>query len=183
MYFYHPPEFNQYYPADNRMYGNIRNPQINPRPNNQFIPLNLYPKPFPKFVHQTSHQPSTHTTLQLPTHPANQQNRQTKPNPVPNEQYKYPPVDADLLNQSANETKKLMAEASMVLNKFATSKEFGEKIMDSAQRSNMEEVKRLISSVGVKSDVKIKYNPDGLHLEFNSKLADCCRLEIVLRWR
>ena len=38
--------------------------------------------------------------------------------------------------------------------------------MEFAQRSNTDEVKRLIASIGVKSNVKVNFNPDGLHLEF-----------------
>jgi hypothetical protein len=96
-----------------------------------------------------------------------------------------PPVDPNLLYQSANESKKLMKEASMVLNKLSESKEFDVKLMYAAETSDVEEVKRLIHSIGVTSEVDINYNPDGLRLEFTSKVAnvDCCRLLIALRWR
>ena len=87
----------------------------------------MYPNPFAQVIQQTSYQPKpmNQPVLQLPTHPAHQQKHQTESNPAQNNQYQYPPVDANLLNQSANETKKIMADASMVLDKFATSKEFG----------------------------------------------------------
>lgn len=106
-------------------------------------------------------------------------------NPQPANRSPYPPVDPDLLYESANQSNKLMKEASMVLDKLASSKEFGARLMDVAQQSNTEEVERLIHSVGITSDVKIKYNPDGLELEFNSKVKnlDCCKLSISLRWR
>lgn len=97
----------------------------------------------------------------------------------------YPAVDANLLYQSANESKKLMKEASRVLDKLAESKEFDAELMYAAQASDIEEVKHLIHSIGVTSDVDVTYNPDGLRLEFRSKVAniDCCKLLIVLRWR
>lgn len=97
----------------------------------------------------------------------------------------YPTVDPNLLYQSANESKKLMKEASMVLNKLSESKEFDAELMYAAQVSDIEEVKRLIHSIGVTSDIDINYNPDGLRLEFTSKVGnmDCCRLFIALRWR
>jgi hypothetical protein len=97
----------------------------------------------------------------------------------------FPPVDPGLLYQSANQTKKLMADASMVLNKLSTSKEFDAKLMYAAEHSDIEEVRRLVHSIGVTSDVDIHYNPDGLRLEFTSKVAnlDCCRLLVALRWR
>ncbi|MGM0877935.1 MAG: hypothetical protein ACQEWV_25210 [Bacillota bacterium] len=96
-----------------------------------------------------------------------------------------PPVDPNLLYQSANESKKLMKEASMVLNKLSESKEFDAKLMYAAETSDIEEVKRLIHSIGVTSEVDINYTPDGLRLEFKSKVAnlECCRLLMALRWR
>ncbi|WP_404451719.1 hypothetical protein LG329_15465 [Virgibacillus necropolis] len=97
----------------------------------------------------------------------------------------YPDVDPNLLYQSANESKKLMKEASMVLDKLSESKEFDAELMYAAQTSDIDEVKRLIHSIGVTSEVDINYNPDGLRLEFTSQVADmdCCRLYISLRWR
>lgn len=97
----------------------------------------------------------------------------------------YPGVDSELLYESAKQSTKLMKEASMVLDKLASSREFGARLMNVAQHSNTQEVERLIHSVGITSDVKINYNPDGLELEFHSKVQslDCCKLLISLRWR
>ncbi|WP_139187797.1 hypothetical protein [Bacillus tuaregi] len=94
------------------------------------------------------------------------------------------PVDPTILYQSANQTKTLMKEGSMVLNKLADSKEFDKKLMSAAQISDTEEVKRLIQSIGITSDIDINFNPDGLRLEFKSKAehTECCRLLISLRW-
>ncbi|MDM5334128.1 hypothetical protein QUF56_12900 [Ureibacillus composti] len=111
--------------------------------------------------------------------------RKNQPTTQPANEYQYPPVDPDLLYESANHSKKLMEDASKVLNKLASSKEFGEQIMSEAQRSDKREVDRLISTIDVKSNVKITYNPDGLRLEFTPKEANsnCCGLIISLRWR
>lgn len=98
----------------------------------------------------------------------------------------YPNVDAELLNQSAHESKKVMEEASIVLDKLADSEEFDVELMYAAQASDMEEVKRLIHSLeGVTSEIDIDFNPDGLRLEFKSKIANlhCCSLRVSLRWR
>lgn len=97
----------------------------------------------------------------------------------------YPSVDASLLYESANESKKLMKDASKVLDKLAESKEFDADLMYAAQASDIEEVNRLIHSIGITSDVDVHYNPDGLRLEFRSQVAniDCCKLSIALRWR
>ncbi|RUL49880.1 MULTISPECIES: hypothetical protein [Lysinibacillus] len=106
------------------------------------------------------------------------------PAPKPNQQNPYPPVDSDLLYQSANESKKLMEDASKVLERLSTSRDFDTRIMDHAQQSDMEEVKRLIDSIGITSKVDIHFNPDGLRLEFSSEVegSDCCKLTISLRW-
>jgi|SRR5690606_31770892 len=96
----------------------------------------------------------------------------------------FPDVNTGYLHQSAQETRKLMREASIVLDQFADSEEFSKKVMDSAQKSNMNEVERLIKSLGITSDVHVNFNPDGLKLEFISKVEDteCCRLTVALRW-
>ncbi|WP_208591007.1 hypothetical protein [Gracilibacillus suaedae] len=97
----------------------------------------------------------------------------------------FQPVDPYFLYQSAIESKKLMKDASMVLNKLSESKEFDAELMYAAQSSDIVEVKRLIDSIGITSDVDINYNPDGLRLAFSSKEdnTDCCRLSITLHWR
>ncbi|WP_088322118.1 hypothetical protein [Ureibacillus manganicus] len=91
-----------------------------------------------------------------------------------------PPVDTTLLHESAKETQKLMSDANKVVEMFSTSKDFSTKVMDAAQHSNREEVKRLIRSNGVTSQIEVYFNPDGIRLEFRSK---CCQLLVVLRWR
>lgn len=112
--------------------------------------------------------------------PANHNQQQRNGN-----QPQFPPVDSNLLFQSANASQKLMAEAGKVLHTLSSSRDFGSQLMDYAQRSNTEEVNHMIKSLGIDSDVKVTYNPDGLRLEFHSKVenVDCCQLDISLRWR
>jgi hypothetical protein len=108
------------------------------------------------------------------------------PNSVTYPYYRqYPSVDPAQLYQSANESKKLMKDASTVLDKLSVSKEFDAQLMYAAQISNVEEVKRLIQSIGITSKAEVHYTPDGLRLEFTSTIEpkDCCRLTIALRWR
>lgn len=98
----------------------------------------------------------------------------------------YPNVDSKLLTESATETKGLMEEASIVLDNLANSKEFGTELMNAAQASDNKKVKHLIHSIeGVSSEINVNYTPDGLRLEFNSKVSqmDCCQLTVSLRWR
>lgn len=97
----------------------------------------------------------------------------------------FPPIDPNLLCHSAIETKKLMKEASIVLDKLEDSKEFNSELMHAAQSSNKKEVSRLINSLGLTSDVTIDFNPDGLTIAFKSQVEsiECCHLNIALRWR
>lgn len=97
----------------------------------------------------------------------------------------YPAVDAKVLNQSANASKSLMRDTSVVLDKLAESEEFGTQLMSAAQQSDSKEVDRLIHSLEITSDVDVYYNPDGLRFEFKSEIAEihCCTLTIALRWR
>lgn len=136
-----------------------------------------YPVPQPstvdrRFLYQSVNPPSfSHADTRMLQNPAKQS--------------PFPAVNPDLLYESAQVSRKLMAEASVVLEKLATSKDFDSQLMDAAQRSNNEEVNRLIRSIGIMSDVDVHYTPDGLRLEFKSHVADqeCCQLTIALRWR
>ncbi|PAV28847.1 hypothetical protein CIL05_14570 [Virgibacillus profundi] len=97
----------------------------------------------------------------------------------------FPPVDPEFFHQSANETKKLMEDASVILDKLADSKEFDEELMYAAQTSDIEEVERLINSIDISSEVEVHFNPDNLRLEFKSHVeeTECCKLTVALRWR
>jgi hypothetical protein len=97
----------------------------------------------------------------------------------------YPPVDITLFNKSAVAMQKLMKEASIVLNKIASSKTFAFKLMSAAQESKLKEVERLIKSTGIKSKVETSYTPGGINFKLSSMVgeSDCCHLTIALRWR
>ncbi|MBY7143164.1 hypothetical protein KFZ56_08850 [Virgibacillus sp. NKC19-3] len=99
----------------------------------------------------------------------------------------YSSVDPDLFQQSANETKKIMNDANVIIDELAESQTFHEKLMQAAQASDQNEVNRLIHSLDIATEVDVSFNPDNLRLEFRSKTADtnleCCRLLIALRWR
>lgn len=90
------------------------------------------------------------------------------------------PVNPDVFNQSANESKPLMKDIVIVLDKLSNSKEFDSQLMFAAQTSNAEEVKRLIYSLGITSEIDIYFNPDGIRLTF---ISGGCNLTIHLRWR
>ncbi|WP_217585827.1 hypothetical protein [Lentibacillus saliphilus] len=97
----------------------------------------------------------------------------------------YPEVDASLFHESAVAFKGLMSDASKLMNALATNDTLAYNIMDAAQRSDMETVKTLIQSTGVKKDVEVDFNPDGINMEMVSTISgvNCCKLNMVLRWR
>ena len=99
--------------------------------------------------------------------------------------YDYPPVQPKQFMDSADKTKPLLDDAQLVMDKVSQSRDFAVKLMDAAQKSNMDELNRLIKSTGVSSTPGIKFNPDGFTLMFNNKTAniDCCHLTIILRWK
>lgn len=78
-----------------------------------------------------------------------------------------------------------MQDASIVLNAISESLEFDKALMEAAQASDTKKVNDLINSIGTESDVHVTFNPDGIRLEFRSKVSylDCCILTVSLRWR
>lgn len=104
---------------------------------------------------------------------------------IPNERVQYPEVDAQFFHQSAGAFKKLMKEATIILNKLSESEDFAYKIMNAAQQNDSKKVEELIKSTGVSGDVETSFNPDGINLIMASKVegTDCCKLEMAIRWR
>jgi hypothetical protein len=113
------------------------------------------------------------------------------PNPTPHQPVtsfpirQYPQIDSTILMQSAKSSKKLLKEGALIVDKLSVSTEFNNKLMAAAQSSNMKEVERLINSIGITSQMKVSYNPDGLHLEIYSKRENviCCKIIMAIRWR
>src|SRR5699024_8756446 len=78
----------------------------------------------------------------------------------------YPDVNPKVLNQSAQASKDQMEEASLVLDKLATSEEFSIAFMSAVYESNRTAIKRIIHFLDINSDVGITYTTHGLHLVF-----------------
>ncbi|MGM7722469.1 hypothetical protein [Metabacillus sp. Hm71] len=129
-------------------------------------------------------QPMYHPVYHVYGYPVSQFNMSSLINNYQYVSRQYPDVDPTLFEQSAKSMQKLIREASLVLDKFAQSKPFAQKIMYAAQQSNKKEVERLIKSTGIKSKVETSFNPDGINLKLSSQVggADCCHLTIALRW-
>jgi hypothetical protein len=97
----------------------------------------------------------------------------------------YPPVEPQQFMDSADKTKPLLDDAKLIMDQVSNSREYATKLMDAAQKSNMNEVNQLIKGTGVQSTPGIKFNPDGFTLDFSNQTAniDCCHLQVILRWK
>ncbi|WP_053367575.1 hypothetical protein [Bacillus sp. FJAT-27245] len=93
----------------------------------------------------------------------------------------YPPAVPDMLMASARKVRPALTEAGILADKIAGSRDFSKRIMEAAQASKTEIVKSLIASAGIRKDVRIIYDPDGITIV----LADpgCCGVSITLRWK
>ncbi|MBT2638115.1 MULTISPECIES: hypothetical protein [unclassified Bacillus (in: firmicutes)] len=96
----------------------------------------------------------------------------------------YPEVNATLFKTSAKKAISLMEDANLVMTKITSSTSFSSDLMAAAQQSQQNEVERLIHSTGIKKKPKIKFNPDGLTMNFVDYAGDkeCCHIITQLRW-
>lgn len=96
----------------------------------------------------------------------------------------FPDVDTHLFVESAKVTKPILSDVQKILDLIETSNDFSKKLMDAAQKSKMDEVNKMITNIGLQTKPRIEFNPEGLKLYFLGKSgeADCCRVNIVLRW-
>lgn len=107
--------------------------------------------------------------------------------PRPTPAYSYPPIDATVLRRSALLTQQnLLKQADQMLLKLSSSEDLSHRIMVVAQQGQTDEVKRLLRSTGVTSDIEVKYNPDSIRIELstpNPNSVPCCKLSVDLLWR
>lgn len=93
----------------------------------------------------------------------------------------FPPVNPDRFMTSARTLRPILSEAGILANRIATSRDFSKRIMDAAQQSKTDTVKNLIISAGIRKDVLVTYNPDGIIIDLVER--DCCKISLSLKWR
>ncbi|GIO30676.1 MULTISPECIES: hypothetical protein [Paenibacillus] len=108
------------------------------------------------------------------------------PYPYPRRVYawarEYPQVQTDVLNQSLQNTYKLMEDGYKVLNKLSEHS-FAVQVMRAAQAGNKEEVDRLMKSIGVSEAVQTDFSPSGIGITLGSgQLNTCCKVAMFLKW-
>lgn len=95
-----------------------------------------------------------------------------------------PEVDPKQLRNSAQDALLIISDANIILKRISLSDDFSRKLMKAAQESKPQIVEQLIKSLGTKNVPQIKYNPDGISLNFDHKsiAPHCCFLSFQLRW-
>src|SRR5699024_3581126 len=98
----------------------------------------------------------------------------------------YPPTDPTILSETVKEFQTLMQQSELLLNKLSDT-DYSTELMDAAQEGNQTEVDRLIQSINaLHVPVQIRYTPSGVIFNLESPAvsqgANCCRLEITLKW-
>ncbi|WP_432361270.1 hypothetical protein [Sporosarcina sp. UB5] len=101
-----------------------------------------------------------------------------------NGQSAYPPVDTRKFNNSAKRFKEVMNQANRFIDTLNGSNDFARRFMDAAQRSDQQEVERLVRSTGVTIKFTLNYTPSGIRIDFNNKDAQnlCCTMRMELSW-
>ncbi|OQP07423.1 hypothetical protein B1690_02510 [Geobacillus sp. 46C-IIa] len=96
----------------------------------------------------------------------------------------YPPVDPAIFSQSAATAQTLMNDAGVILKRLAESRSFAASVMSAAQEGKTDEVKRLLRSLGIRSQTEVYFNPDGIRLTLSPPPGafPCCQLVVGLRW-
>ncbi|MCQ6276524.1 hypothetical protein JMM81_16545 [Bacillus sp. V3B] len=85
---------------------------------------------------------------------------------------------------SARQTKGLLKNADLILEKLAHSQQLSLDIMNAAQESKHDKVNELIKSTGIEKISEVSYTPNGLIITFTDKPnnIDCCHLILKVRW-
>lgn len=96
----------------------------------------------------------------------------------------YQPVNTTLFKQSATKTLSILKDAEKIVEKISNSEDFSKRLMTFAQQSKLIEVKKMISSIGVKTIPEIRFTPSGLVLNFSNSQSEpnCCLLQLKIRW-
>lgn len=91
----------------------------------------------------------------------------------------FPAVNPDQFTSSAKEMEQVLEEGRILSKKVEDSRSFASSIMTAAQQSNYEEVKRLINTLTITSEVKVTFTPDSLKVKLNRQDS---KLTLTYRW-
>ena len=109
------------------------------------------------------------------------------PPPIPIYHYphrQYLPVDPKMFMNSAKKMEPLLKDAQTLMNYISSTESYSKKLMDAAQQSKINDVKKMITQTGIQSKADIRINPTALILILSRKNdpSDCCQVELHVRW-
>ncbi|KAF1678222.1 hypothetical protein AAGG74_10005 [Bacillus mexicanus] len=90
-----------------------------------------------------------------------------------------PASNTDTFIRSANQAAGMFADAQLVLSRIAGSRELSRRILNAAEQSDKQSIKRLIKQMGVRHEVDAVFNPDGIYI---SLIGTQSRMILALRW-
>lgn len=100
--------------------------------------------------------------------------------PCPSHYRQFPPVDTTTFQQSLQTYQTLLEDGRIIIDHFVSSEEKMVELMDAAQRSNDEEVDRIIRETGIQTIAETSYTPTGV--TFTLRAEPCCSLTMYMRW-
>jgi len=100
-------------------------------------------------------------------------------NAYPRTPITFPPVDAHAFQKAAKESTRLVADASLITQQISGSLSFGQRIMEAAERADTASVIRMLKQIGVKSNIDIRFSPEGIRIYLSLSSS---RLFLLLQW-
>ncbi|PIK27327.1 inner spore coat protein [Bacillus pumilus] len=91
----------------------------------------------------------------------------------------FPPVDAHSFQRAAKESARLVADASLITQQISSSLSFAQRMMEAAERSDTTSVIRMLKQIGVKSNIDIRFSPEGIRIYLSMTSS---RLFLLLQW-
>ena len=105
--------------------------------------------------------PNLFPARQQPQQNQTQQTQQPQQSTQSQNNVILPEVNPTTFIESAKEVNELLKEVVKISNNLINTN-IGRKIMEAAQQSNTEEIKRLIESIGITHNINITYTPYGI---------------------
>nr|WP_257215573.1 inner spore coat protein [Bacillus pumilus] len=91
----------------------------------------------------------------------------------------FPPVDAHSFQRSAKESARLVADASLITQQISSSLSFAQRMMEASERADTTSVIRMLKQIGVKSNIDIRFSPEGIRIYLSLTSS---RLFLLLQW-
>lgn len=94
----------------------------------------------------------------------------------------FPKNDPTKMMSSAETLIDVNAQITLFIKKIAHSKPYAFKLRDAAQKSQTNQVERMIKEAGITYPFRTTYNPDRFDITIFSKSDDCCMITAGIKW-